>query len=213
MVFSRFAKFHKLGKLGADDRQRKLIWPRLVARLHSMIKQDVLDARAVANAVYSIAELFSEMGPSKEVTQLVPESVKIVQLRAGHMQPQGLSNCLWAAAMLRTAMPALLPVVPAVSRQIVLNKKDRLKSQDLANNLWAAAHLQDAAPEILTAVSTLARRFPREAHNMNHQEASNSLWAAAKLYEAAPDVLEILPALVMHIPTQVSNIGSQDLSN
>ena len=213
VVFSRLARFKKFDKLGPDDRQIKLVWPRLITRLRSMMKRGVLDAQAVSNAVYAVAELHSDLGHGKEMDGLLPELVKSLEAKSVEMKPQGLSNCLWAAARLRSEAPILQKAIPVLARSIVDNKMDRLVAQDLANNLWAAAYLQEDSPEILAVVPYLAERLPGEVHNMGPQGLSNSLWAAARLHVAAPAVLNVVSHLASQVQSEVSRMNCQHLSN
>ena len=212
VTFSRLAKFNKVKKLGSDNTQRNLVWPRLVSRLRSMIKEGLLDARAVANAAYAVAELHGQMDRSRDMSELYPELAKAIAAKSSDMKPQGLSNCLWAAATLKSQVPGMLKVVPVLARHMLLNTVDRPGPQDLANNLWAASQLHETVPEILTIVPAFAGRVADEVHNMNPQELSNSLGAAARLQEAAPEVLDAVPALITSIPHQVSRMSPQDLS-
>ena len=79
---------------------------------------------------------------------LVPAIVAQVPDKAKDMNPQELSNVLWAAAKLKDDEPDVVNVVPAIVAQVPDKAKD-MKPQELSNVLWAAAGLKDDAPDVL----------------------------------------------------------------
>ena len=211
-VFSKIAKFKKLNKLDPDDRQRKKVWPRLVSRLRSMLKQNSLNARTLANVVYAVAELYADISMAQDLADLIPGLLAAVEAKSADMTPQGLSNCLWAVAKLKSEVPAVLKLVPILVRRMVQNRMDRLGPQDLSNNFWAVAVLYDAVPEVLKIAPVLALQLPAEVHNMNPQALSNSLWAVANLQDTVPEVLVVVPALAHQVKDEINRLSTVDLS-
>ena len=128
------------------------------------------------------------------------------------MNPQGLSNILWAAANLRDKDADLLKVVAVVVQQIT-QKPGAMNPQDLANNLWAAGQLQHAAPKVLQVVPAIVGQVPGRAAQMIPQALSNCLFAAMRLADAVPKVLHAVLALVKEVPGKIGAMKSQQLAN
>ena len=206
---SRLAKFSQRGRLSQRDVGNQ-VWHRLTARLRTMLKHDALPARNFANIFWASVELQKKVKGFDE--KLLAELGSYAETSSSGMNPQDVSNVLWAAAKLQDVAPEVLTAVPAIARRIP-QEVDGMKPQELANSLWAAANLQDVAPEVLTAVPAIARRIPQEVDRMKPQELANSLWAAANLQDVAPEVLIAVPAIAARIPQEVDGMNGQDLSN
>ena len=130
------------------------------------------------------------------------------------MDPQALSNCLWAAAHLKDAVPDdVLNIIPALAIQIP-EKVDDMIPQALSNCLWASAQLKDVAPDdVMRIVPALAVQIPGKVDDMIPQHLSNCLWASAHLKEVVPDVVKILPALSAKLPGKADAMNPHELAN
>ena len=208
-AFTRLAKLSKRRQLGRADRGSS-VWPRLVARLHSMLREDKVRARPAANVFWALGELYDKVDACNEA--LVIELSKYVQQKASAMKAQELSNCLLCVAKLGDSVPKVTVAAPNIA-ECILKRVDNMVPQDLSNNLWAAAKLQDAVPEVLAAVAAIAARIPKKVEDMVPQALSNCLWAAAKLQDAVPEVLTAIPAIRARIPDKVADMVPQALSN
>ena len=208
-TFTRLAFFKRSRRLPAVD-ARSPLWPRLTARLQTMLVTDLISPRVASNVLWALVEIHQDIG--MHMASAVPALVRHVQDNARSMNAFDLSNCIWAVASLHDAEPKVLKAVSAIVENIP-RQASEFVPQALSNSLWAAAKLQEAAPDVLTAVPAVAERMPQKVESLKPQELSNSLWAAAKLQDAAPDVLMTVPALAETIPRKVEIMNPQALSN
>ncbi|CAE7394039.1 unnamed protein product [Symbiodinium natans] len=237
-TLSRLAKFSQRRQLSPSD-VASPVWPRLMTRLRSMLKNGVLPARATAQVegydehlllelmrytrkeagamdAQSLSNCLLTLAKSGDAMPDMHATVESIAERMPHvvhdMIPQHLSNSLWAAAALQDIASHVLMAVPAIAEQIP-RKAGGMIPQHLSNSLWAAAKLQEAAPSVLTAVPAMTERIPLKAAEMNAQELSNSLWAAAKLQDSAPQVRLAVPAIAECVPRKLRDFNTQGLSN
>ena len=188
----------------------------LVEVVSKAVDRPVFDHIHLA-ATYAKLGAFQKMRqlPLSRMTRsvLVKLERRLLQmLEKGQIDPQGLSNILWAAAHLFVDAPVLLKIVPALSAQIPSKASDMI-AQHLSNSLWATVQLKEAVPEVLQIVPALVAQVPVCAADMTPQHVSNSLWAAAVLRDAAPAVLQMVPYLVAQVPLQAGHMLPQALAN
>ncbi|CAE7289928.1 unnamed protein product [Symbiodinium sp. CCMP2592] len=208
-ALTRLSKFKRARQFYRSDASSP-VWAKLCDRLDSMLREDSLPPRQVANVFYSVHELYEEM--DRHQTRLLPKLCDAVRAKAAGMKAQELSNCLLAAAKLQDTSRAVLVVVPALANCIPDKVADMIP-QHLSNCLWAAATLHDASPEVLEAVPALVKSIPDKVEEMIPQHLSNCLWGAATLQEALPEVVTAVPALAQHTPEQAQDMKPQELSN
>eukprot|EP00438_Fugacium_kawagutii_P002197 Skav220752 [mRNA] locus=scaffold6504:19429:20250:- [translate_table: standard] len=128
------------------------------------------------------------------------------------MAPQGLSNCLYAFALLKEVVPEVLEVVPAIASQSVAKAKG-MKPQELSNCLWAFAQLKELAPDVLEVVPAIAAQIAEKSKRMKPQELSNCLYACGLLEHNAPEVLRIVLPLAAEVSIKIKNMKTQEISN
>ena len=208
-AFTRLSKFSRRRMLTAADACSSA-WPRLMARLRSMLREDALSVRCFANVFWAFAELYGKVEACDAI--LLEELGGHVQLKAFAMNAQDLANCLLVAAKLNDEVKEVLSCVQCIAERIHHKAKD-MKPQELSNCLWAAATLKDVAPQVLAAVPATIEWIPLQADAMKPQELSNALWAAAKLQDSAPEVLTAVPAIARRIPHEAKGMIPQGLSN
>ena len=184
---------------------------RLHTRVEHMMGEDQLEARALANVLWSIVQLANQLNIP---TQLLAALVKSLPAKVKGMDEQNLSNSLWACAKLKEVAFAstVLEIVPAIVAQIPKRAKDMVP-QHLSNCLWACAKLKDVAPDVLEAVPSIVAQIPERATDMVPQGLSNCLWASAQLKDVAPHVLDAVPAIAVQIPNKAKDMKPQELSN
>ena len=110
--------------------------------------------------------------------------MKEIPGKVDDMNPQELSNALWAAAQLQDSAPEVLQVVPAVVAEIP-TKAAEMNPQDVSNCLFAAMRLEDAVPEVVEVVPALVK-VPGKIGAMTPQGLANSLEALLVLEESQP---------------------------
>ena len=104
------------------------------------------------------------------------------QREVGHMDPQGLSNCLWAAARLQDSVPKVLEAVPTIARRMQ-EIVDIMNMQDLSNNFWAVGERNAVEPEVLALAPMLIGRIQPQIRRLRMDQLSMSLKAARQLGE------------------------------
>ena len=117
---------------------------RLAARVQDMIEEGQVDIRALASVLYSLGKLCDDVEAPEGLLMALAAQISN---KAKGMNPQGLSNSLWAATRLKDSAPELLEMVPALVEEIPSNQAD-YKSQDICNCLEALVLLQDSVPEV-----------------------------------------------------------------
>ena len=222
-IFNHFhasAAYHRLATLKRRDglTQNEIsspVLPRLAARVEDMAVKGQLEARSVANVLWSLGQLSD--GPEAP-TGLLATLVGSTSKKAAGMNPQHLSNTLLACVQLKGVAPVVLGVIPEIAPQILAKAKD-MSPQALSNSLWAAAHLKDDAAheDVAKIVSGVGGQIPVQATDLIPQQLSNILWAAAQLKDIAPDIkemlVEMLPAIATQIRGKAKNMNPQALSN
>ena len=143
-ALTTLAKFKRRRQLSRDDAMSP-VWAGIATRLGDLKRQKVLRARAAANVLWALAVLWEDIGV--HMSQLLLELAEYFQVHSAGMNPQDLSNSLWAAATLKDAAPQVLKAVPALAGQIPGQVGDMVP-QALSNSLWAAASLKDAVPAV-----------------------------------------------------------------
>ncbi|CAE7903069.1 unnamed protein product, partial [Symbiodinium sp. KB8] len=139
---------------------------------------------------------------------LAPE----IRRSAEDLNPQEISNSLWAAATLQDAVPEVLAAVPSLAANLG-RLAGQMVPQDLSNCLWAAARLRERSPEVLLALGAVVVEIPKKVSYMIPRELASCLWAAATLRDSAPEVLRGVEALALALPEQVVHFNCQDLAN
>ena len=191
VAYHCMAKWRKQDELQPADKTDPR-FARLNDRVRSIMANGQLDARAVTNILWSLAQL-EDVLPN--FLQMVRATAAQVPSKVKQMNAQDVSNNLWTAATLREISPDVLKNVPVLVAKVPSTVKD-MNPQDLSNSLWAAATLREISPVVLKMVPTLVARVPFKIKEMNPQNMANCLSAAACFHEMVPDVLKIVPALV-----------------
>ena len=148
---------------------------RLHTRVEHMMGEDQLEARALANVLWSIARLANQLSIP---TQLLAALVKSLPAKVKGMDEQNLSNSLWACAKLKEVAFAstVLEIVPAIVAQIPKNANDMVPLA-LSNCLWASAQLKDEVPKVVEIVPAIVREISLKINDMVPQQLSNSVEA------------------------------------
>jgi hypothetical protein len=134
--------------------------------------------------------------------------VQRVRLDSVRLEPQALSNSLWAWAVLgHRPAPAVLRVVDGA----VLELLPRFRAQELSNTLWALARLGHRPADANLAALDRAVAARAAEFGQSGQALANSLWAFARL--------RWLPALALPrleqaaLPAALPKMSSQQLAN
>jgi hypothetical protein len=212
--FHASAAYTQLERLKRNrDLQRKgwdgPVLLRLHTRVEHMMGEDQLDARALANVLWSLAQMSERFSIP---TKLLIALVKSLPSKARGMKPQESSNCLWACAKLMDVAPVVLEMAPAIVEEIPNRAKD-MKPLELSNCFWALAKPKDCAPDVLNAVPAIVAQIAKKAEDMVAQGLSNCLWASGQLKDVAPEVLQAVPAILTKIPNTAKHMKPQGLSN
>ena len=75
-----------------------------------------------------------------QVLNAVPDIVGNIPNNLRDFAPQGISNCLWAAATLKEKAPEVLSVVPSLAARVSVNMVD-MNVESLRMSAWAAEQL------------------------------------------------------------------------
>ena len=173
-----------------------------------------VNPQAVANAYHAYASLYARSPQSEQPGQL--QTVPLMPVlcerletevcqHAATMQPQALSNCLWAAASLdRLADSHLCTAL----LQTTLKSAGRLQPQSVSNTMWAIATARVAIDS--ETQGTLLQAAQRTAPNMNGQSVSNVMWAAASLQ--MPLSSDVCSALLQAAQRTAAQMAPQSLS-
>ena len=206
-AYHRLATWKRRGTLAKTTASLEL--PKLNAKVGEMIEDGRLQARQLANVLWSLAHLVDDF---TEVVGIVPSIVAQIQLKAKDMNAQDAANNLWAAAKLKDDAPDVIGIVPSIVAEIPVNSKDMIP-QHLSNVFWAAANLKDDAPDAIDIVPFIVAEIQVKAKDMVPQALSNVLWAAANLKDDAPDVIDIVPLIVAEIQVKAKDMKPQEVSN
>ncbi|CAJ1416290.1 unnamed protein product [Effrenium voratum] len=129
------------------------------------------NARATSSIIRDVAKLDTSMHSGLE--SLKNSLAQAAKQAATHMDEQGTSNVIWAAA--------------------------KLSESAIANVIWATAKLSESGDEsLLTVLATLAVRTKEVSFDMKEQEVANVIWATAKLsLSGDKSLLAVLPTLAV----------------
>ncbi|CAK9084806.1 Cytoplasmic dynein 2 light intermediate chain 1 [Durusdinium trenchii] len=127
------------------------------------------------------------------VTEIVPDLVEVMRNNTSQMNPQNLSNSLWALGELAGGLGNIF----------CLGNDCFIDDSDLVDSDLFDAHKIDLCGHWLTcrgaaepdAVVALVEQIQGNVDEMSLQQLSDCLWASLQLQDVTPDVMKILPAL------------------
>ena len=205
-AYHSMAKWQKQGGLQVSGKTEPLLC-RLNDRVQSLMANGQLDARKLANILWSLAHL-ADVLPN--FSAVVRATVAQVPSKVQNMNAQDVSNSLWAAATLQEIAPDVMKIVPILVTQVASTVKE-MNEQNLSNSLWAAARLQETSPVVLKMVPTLLAQVPLKAKAMNAQGTATCLSAATHLREKMPDVLKVVPVLLDQATVNMKEMQGDNL--
>ena len=184
----------------------------LHTRVQGMIAQNLLNEQALTNILWSIAHL-AEGSSISTLTELLLVLLESVSTKVKGMNPQGVSNSLWALARLRGVSPSVMKVLPKIASEIP-DKAKGMKPQELSTCFWAFVQLKDCLPGVtIEALPAISMQIPDKAKGMTTLGLSTCLCALGDLKDLAPDVLHAVPSIVSQIPNKANSMDPQGLSN
>ncbi|CAE8689216.1 unnamed protein product [Polarella glacialis] len=189
----------------------------LQTRLIDMMERDYLGPHAVANILWAVANLQSQVPQLKE---LLPKLIENASYRAASMTEQAVANTMWASASLSLDSTQLQAFLPQISERLV-DRADELNAQGIANCIWASARLKTDTLEFPDeiVISVLAEMAREKLEDFKAQEISNIVWSAAILREVAPELLaglaqgDVLHDLAKRSMSLMQTFGPQSIAN
>jgi len=145
----------------------------------------------VANTLWSLATLRSVVQDAHLHTVRALACCNAMEDPKG-FQPQGLSNCLWALAIL--SVPDLETTAESLL-ETAATRQTELDDQHVANILWSVATM--GVPGHQGAIRALTEEAAKRSATLKTQELASSCWALASLApnEATePTMLELASA-------------------
>jgi hypothetical protein len=208
----------------------------LEAFMEQLQQQNAVVCLDLANATYSmgmIASINRRNVPGVSRDDVTAAVVKLCsQLKIltsapqlNGVQPQHISNKLWACAKLRiNPGDALLDsMLQAMGRPLL---REQASSQDLANTLWAVSELQrrckwqPAVREQIWQLLLSEQQLRKIEDKGRPQNMSNTIFALAQLTTAAPPVLSqdlvqqcVQQLLQGKLAAHLADWNSQDVGN
>ncbi|CAE7899664.1 unnamed protein product, partial [Symbiodinium microadriaticum] len=203
---------HLQDTLTADvraDPQFRVLFALGRSMLRSVAKRGkTSEHRICGNIFWAVAKMDQQM--SAEIASLRAASLEAVKATASHMNEQGISNSVWAVAVLQLPQAERDEVLDACATRLpdVLNK---LEPQHVANILWGTASLRNRAVRLLPKIPLLQRAAERVLPDVNKQDIVDILWACAKLKDV-PELLTVVPMFVPLVHKHLSELSARRLA-
>ena len=169
---------------------------------------DTVPAAVLVEKAKSAEEFVNRL--EKTVNCLLLDDAAQIPLKSKDMNPQELSICLSALAILKDNAPHVLRILPAIAAQIPLKSKD-MNPQELCIVLLGTAIVKDDAPDVLSIVPAIAAQIKATVKNMNLQDLSHTLIGLLCRQEFVPDARSLVGAAVMRTFMLIPKAHSKDL--
>jgi hypothetical protein len=177
----------------------------------SIISSQLMEARLNSNLVYAFA-LIKQNPILHDGTTLLYTLSKYIIENAGSFDPQGVSNVLWAYAILGETCPRLFETFAEL---LTSNSKllEKFHPQHLANTVWSYSAAYTTNTPLFNKVAEVIVKRGRDLRNFKSQELSNILLAYARNSHSYPSLFTILAQVIIEkIDLHLDMFNPQDLS-